>query len=206
MATRGRPRAFDRDAALRHALRAFWEHGYEGTSMATLVEAMSINSSSLYSAFGGKEQLFREAVALYGRTEGAHTGQALCREPTAREAVAAMLHDNIDAYCDPSHPAGCLVVLGAINYPPGHSDVRDHLTGLRREVIDQVRQRLTQGIADGDVPAGTDTQAIALFYTTVLDGLSIQARDGHSSVALHAVADAAVAAWDPLLGRPRPQH
>ncbi|MEV9280671.1 helix-turn-helix domain-containing protein, partial [Klebsiella variicola] len=63
MAERGRPRAFDRDHALRRAMELFWERGYEGTTIADLTSAMGVNRPSLYASFGCKEALFEEAVA-----------------------------------------------------------------------------------------------------------------------------------------------
>jgi AcrR family transcriptional regulator len=59
---RGRPQAFDREAALDCALRLFWTQGFEGTSISDLTEALDINPPSLYAAFGSKEELFREAL------------------------------------------------------------------------------------------------------------------------------------------------
>ena len=50
---------------------AFWQHGYEGTSMADLVAATGLASARLYAAFGSKEDLFREAVARYEEGDGA---------------------------------------------------------------------------------------------------------------------------------------
>jgi len=67
MVTRGRPRSFDRDAALRSAMKLFWKLGYEGASMAALTKAMGINAPSLYAAFGSKEGLFKEAVGSISR-------------------------------------------------------------------------------------------------------------------------------------------
>jgi AcrR family transcriptional regulator len=197
MATRGRPRSFDRDAALRRAVVLFWERGYEGTSIADLTEAMGIAAPSLYAAFGSKEKLFREAVAAYSQDSA--TERALVHEPTARDAVAAMLHDNADEYSDPATPPGCLLVLGAPVGTPEHSGVRERLARERRTAVEQLRERIERGIAEGDVPAGTDAATVAGFYSTVLDGMSIKARDGASSGELHAIADAALAAWERLL-------
>jgi AcrR family transcriptional regulator len=62
---RGRPRAFDRDAALALAMRLFWIKGYEATSVADLTEVMGVGTTSLYAAFGSKDELYAEALQHY---------------------------------------------------------------------------------------------------------------------------------------------
>jgi AcrR family transcriptional regulator len=200
MGERGRPRGFDRGEALKRAMAVFWARGYEGTSMADLTAAMGINSPSLYAAFGCKEALFREAVALYRATDGAPTQRALAEGATARAAIEAMLRDNVVAFSRPDKPGGCFVVLGATNCAPENEAVRDHLADHRKTTRADIERRLERGIADGDLPAGTDTAALASFYATVLQGLSIQARDGASRAALSSVVDCAMEAWGPLTG------
>ncbi|HEY8545062.1 MAG TPA: TetR/AcrR family transcriptional regulator [Acidimicrobiales bacterium] len=195
MAPRGRPRSFDRDVALRRAMEVFWEHGYEGTSIADLTTAMGINAPSLYAVFGSKADLFREAVDLYNRTEGGAGYRALHEEPTARAAVERLLRGNAAAFSDPATPWGCMVVLAATNTSPANDDVRAFLADLRRADQAALRDRLARGVADGDLPAGTDVDALAAFYAAVLNGLAVQARDGAPRPALDAVIDQAMLAW-----------
>ena len=61
--------------------RVFWEQGYEGASLADLTEAMGISRTSMYAAFGNKEELFRKALDRY--TEGRPPTRAALTEPTA---------------------------------------------------------------------------------------------------------------------------
>jgi AcrR family transcriptional regulator len=199
MADRGRPRSFDRAVALRRAMEVFWERGYEGASLSDLTEAMGIGRPSLYAAFGSKEALFREAVELYDRVESLPVDRAIEEAPTARDAVEAMLRVNADAYAKPEKPGGCLIVLAAPVGTPEAEQVRGFLAERRQDSLESLRRRLDRAIAEGDLRATTDTKSLATFYTTVLQGLSIQARDGASRDELHQIVDRAMAAWEGLV-------
>ncbi|MFH9263910.1 TetR/AcrR family transcriptional regulator [Streptomyces sp. NPDC017546] len=206
MAERGRPRAFDRAGALRRAMETFWEFGYEGTKLTDLTAAMGINSASLYNTFGSKEQLFREAVALYDRTAGSATNRALREAPTARAAVEAMLRGNIDAFTDPKTPSGCMIVLSATNCSHQNRAVAEHLARWRRASVAELEKRLERAVEEGELAPGTDVRAISAFYATLLHGLSIEARDGVPLERLRSTVDHAVALWDSLVRQPAEQR
>lgn len=191
----GRPRAFDRDTALLAAMRTFWTQGYEGTSVQDLATAMGVNKPSLYATFGCKEEIFREAVELYDRVEGKATSQSLKKAGTAREAVESMLRSNARAYVVEEGPRGCMIVLSSLLGAPENESVRAFLADNRLQGEATLRERLAQGMAEGDLAASADLDQLAAFYTTVLEGLSIQARDGASIEKLNIIIDAAMLAW-----------
>jgi AcrR family transcriptional regulator len=197
MAKRGRPREFDREDALLRAMRVFWAHGYEGATLTDLQKAMGgITAPSFYAAFGSKEKLFREAVELYSSTLGAPMMKALEEEPRAREAIRKLLETAVEAFRKPGMPRGCMLVLAAINGVPANQGVRDFVHRLRARRRRAIRRRLERGVAEGELPRNLDTGALASFYTTVIDGLAIHARDGASRKALQLAVRCAMAAWD----------
>jgi AcrR family transcriptional regulator len=200
MAERGRPRAFDRAAALHRAMHVFWEKGYDGASLAELTAAMGINSPSLYAAFGCKQQLFREALELYGATEGGGVWDALDEAATAREAIEGMLRASTRAFTRPGRPHGCLIALGALHADAENTAVCRELQRHRANNAGLLRRRLDRAVAEGELAKGVDTRAVAVFYATLQHGMSIQARDGASRKTLMAVADSAMAGWESLIG------
>jgi AcrR family transcriptional regulator len=199
VATRGRPRTFDPETALRQALDLFWERGYEGTSLNDLAQAMGIASASIYACFGNKEALFRQVMALYGTTSGEPPRRALREQPTARAAIQAMLRATADEITRPGTPHYCMLILAAPTGAVENHPVREFLASLRRGMLAEIRDRLARGAADGDLPASpAGLDAIARYYTTVVQGLSVQARDGATRADLETVITCAMAAWDPL--------
>src|SRR3984957_21258566 len=91
MAVVGRPREFDREAALQAAMLAFWRKGFAAASMNDLCDAMGIRSPSLYAAFGSKEALYLEAIERYVETIGPPIWGKLAAGNTARASVGNLL-------------------------------------------------------------------------------------------------------------------
>lgn len=191
-AQRGRPRSFDRDAALERAALTFWEHGYEATSISNLTAALGIGAPSLYAAFGDKRQLFHEAVASYQATHGSFTARALAEEPTARDAIVRILREAAVEYTSPDHPRGCLVISAAQNCSPASADVEQALRQTRNENLQALQRRLQADLEAGLLPVGSDARALAVFAAATTQGMSQQARDGASREDLQAVAEAAI--------------
>jgi AcrR family transcriptional regulator len=192
--TRGRPRGFEREAALDAALTEFWRHGYEAASIASLTKAMGINPPSLYAAFGDKRQLFAQAVQRYAQTHGDYGTRALA-EPTARAAVETMLRLAAAEYADPGHPPGCLVIDGATNTTEASQDVSALLREFREGTKNAIAQKIAADARAGLLPTDVDAPALAMFYCAVLQGMSTQARDGASREELLRAVDIALTAW-----------
>lgn len=198
MERRGRPRAFDRAAALRSAMELFWRHGYEGVSIKMLEDRLGIAATSLYAAFGSKEALFDEAVEMYDPDGATPTDRAL-RQPRIRDAVEALLGDNAEAYVDPTTPAGCMLVTAAVNLASGHDHVGEKLAARRRRDSEKIRGRIEQAVRDGELPRRLDPARASAYLVTVLHGLSIQARDGCTREEARGIVTVALRGWDALV-------
>jgi AcrR family transcriptional regulator len=198
MVERGRPRSFDRDAALASAMEVFWTKGYEAASLSELTAAMGIGSPSLYAAFGSKEGLFHEAVELYGRTEGPQLWDGVEAAPTARQAIEGFLLATTVAFTRPDKPRGCLVTLSAINLTGASPSVCEAMRQQRALGQRGLEARLKRAVTEGELRGSLDLGGVAAFYLTVQQGMSIQARDGATRETLEKVARGAMAAWEPL--------
>ena len=197
---RGRPRAFDREAALAKATRLFWEKGYEATSISDLTAIMGIAAPSLYAAFGSKEALFAEALKFYCESNSAFVWENFFAADTAREAVRSFLVDSAAALTGAvaDIPRGCMVTLSSVG-SEGHAGLGELVQSTRAATLERLMTRLGRALEDGEIPPSANLLALARFVQTVQAGMSILARDGASTAELNEVAVIAMLGWDARL-------
>jgi AcrR family transcriptional regulator len=195
MAVIGRPRGFDRDAALEAAMLLFWRKGFAATSMSDLCDAMGISSPSLYAAFGSKEALYLEAVEYYARTIGPPVWDKLAEGATARAGIENLLIAWTESLPKSrATPAGCMALLAAVGDEWPATIVRV-VKKVRLEMLGTLRSRLETAVVKGELTASTDIDGLSRFYLSVFQGMAVQAKDGATSAELRSVAAAAMAAW-----------
>jgi AcrR family transcriptional regulator len=168
--------------------------GYEGASLPQLTKAMGINRPSLYAAFGNKEELFRKVVDRYSSAACAHVQRAL-NERTARGAAEALLRGTAEQLSDSKHPAGCLLVQGALACGADAACARRELAARRAMGEAAIRKRFERAAREGDLPRSADPAELARYIATVQQGMSVQAASGASRKQLLQIAQTAMRAW-----------
>jgi AcrR family transcriptional regulator len=191
---RGRPPSFNQDEALEKALHLFWLHGYEGTSMTELTEALGMNKPSIYAAFGNKEKLFRKALASYLAGPAAFVQEAL-NQPTAQKAVEAFLLGAVESLTKPSTPRGCMIVQGALTCGEGSSAIQQELMRYRQHYEEALKHRFDLAITQADLPQQTNSAALAKYLATLHQGLSVQASSGATKAELTEVVGIVLESW-----------
>ena len=191
---RGRPRAFDRDEALDRAMALFWDRGYEGTSLDDLTAAMRISTSSLYATFGDKERLFDATMDRYLASAGGYFLPILNGERKVLRAVEKLMGAVAREATRPGQPIGCMLSLALTHSSPAAESIRISLAKRRNRSRMVLQARLERGIADGELAPDTNAVALARFLMTVIQGMTVQARDGASCQELDSIVQFALRA------------
>ena len=155
-------------------MRLFWRHGYEGVSFQQLTSELGVGAPSLYAAFGNKAALYREALDRYADLRGASDLSFMDEASSLRDAVRLLLDGTARGLLDPKGEVGCMLNTGMIASHPDHAD-------LARELV-QRRAAFRELLSDKLLSWGPRSQAnrLSLFITAIMQGLAIQARDGHT--------------------------
>jgi AcrR family transcriptional regulator len=190
----GRPRAFDADKALDHAMQVFWRKGYEGASLSDLTKAMGINRPSLYAAFGGKEALFRKVLDRYAEGPANYVRIAL-EQPTAQKVIERLFRGAVETSANPRNPKGCLIVQGALACGEEAEPVRRELIARRAAGEAALRQRFERANTEGDLPSNVSPADLARYLVAVVHGMAVEAASGATPAELRRIVEVALRVW-----------
>ncbi|MFT4115063.1 TetR/AcrR family transcriptional regulator, partial [Silvibacterium sp.] len=165
------------------AMLLFWERGFEGASMADLTQAMGLNPSSIYAAFGDKQSLFSHAVKRYVETRAQYVPRAL-EEPTLEKVVRALFDSTVAFLTTPGHPPTCMTLAGSVGCSLEAAPARDIMAEIRRQNEAAMRERFLEARRNGELAKDVNVDDYTRFLSATLAGLSIQAANGSTRAEL----------------------
>lgn len=192
--SRGRPRAYDADAALAQARDTFWERGYSATTLDDLSVATGMNRPSLYGAFGDKRALYLATLGRYVEVSLAAMERALAAEPRLDAALQRVYDLALELYFRAgSAPKGCFLLGTAAVEAVGDEAVRDILGNGLRTFDRAFEARLVRAQTDGELDTNADAAVLAKIASSIMHSLAVRSRAGDKRAALRATAQAGVA-------------
>jgi TetR/AcrR family transcriptional regulator, transcriptional repressor for nem operon len=115
-----RLREFDTDEVMAAVINAFWERGYEATSLADLMAVTGLQKGSIYKAFGDKRSLFLKALQTYLDQQYNLIRETLS-QPDPQRAIATMFQFLADSTSRASK--GCFAINSMMELAPHDPDV-----------------------------------------------------------------------------------
>lgn len=178
-------------------MKLFWERGYEGTALDELTAVMGISTSSLYATFGDKARLFDAAMDRYLAGDGGYFLPILDGEPVVRRAFEQLLRRVAREATRSDQPIGCMLSAALTHSSPAADSVRASLANRRHQSRAVLQARLERAIAEGELTPDTNAGVLARFFITVIQGMTVQARDGARYEDLDAMIEMALRAFPP---------
>ena len=159
---------------------------------------IGIAPPSLYAAFGSKAGLYQEALSRYEQTLGGLDVTSIGAATTLADAVHRLLEAAVKAVTHPDRELGCMISSGMIVCHPEHAALaRD--AALRRAAM---RERIAHALQP--FAESSELHRLARHLAAVMQGISIQARDGATPAELQEIVQdvvSGVAARFPPNGR-----
>ena len=159
---RGRPRAYDAQAALKQATDTFWKAGYSGTSLDSIAAATGMNPPSLYAAFGNKHAIYLEALARYWEISLAATREALAEDRPLGESLMLAYEAALSIYFSSKAGArGCFVIGTAVTEAGEDAAIRSSVAAGLRMIDADFEARFRTAIERGELKHDADPTALA---------------------------------------------
>lgn len=188
----GRPRKISEDEALERALQLFWRNGYDRTSVADLGQAIGVGPSSLYNAFGSKDEIFERALCRYMEYHAHVIEEALevGEDEDAVTVIQRVLYAAVHLYTSPKAPRGCaLLQSGGAGFAQD-SQASAITLAIKGELEKRIRKAL-QAAAENSSTLPAPPNILSKYVLATMRGLSQLAVDGVSRKELMQIAQLA---------------
>lgn len=154
---------------------AFWEKGYDATSIPDLLQAMGLSRSSLYETFTDKETLYLEAIQHYKQTRLSKRN-LLLQATSAKAGIQQYFERHIASAYSEDLPKGCLVTNATLNMDSPDEQLRKLIRDSFEELEQAFYELLRKGQQSGEIDAKKDIKTLSLLLLNLNHSISVMSK------------------------------
>ncbi|MEC0229664.1 TetR/AcrR family transcriptional regulator [Paenibacillus alba] len=148
----------------------FNEKGYAGSTIQDIMAATGLTKGGIYRSFANKDEIALEAFAYAGQVLWEHFASAVEGASTATDKVIAMCDVYSDTVHNPPIKGGCPFLNTAIESDHSYPILRDRAVGAYEQMLAFIQSILQKGVADAEYRADIDTESLASFIFSSIEG------------------------------------
>ncbi|STM09133.1 TetR family transcriptional regulator [Escherichia coli] len=183
------------------AMKLFWQHGYEATSLADLVEATGAKAPhairGIYQQRGVIFALFSTAISIVLPLSMKHS--CFVKRKAWSLRWLTILLPSANCFTSKDTPAGCFMINNCTTLSPDSGDIGNTLKSRHAMQERTLQQFLCQRQARGEIPTHCDVTHLAEFLNCIIQGMSISAREGASLEKLMQIVRTTLRLWPELV-------
>ena len=145
-------------------------HGYAGTSMSQLTDAIGLTKGALYGNFRNKDEIALAALEYnISRISNEIAGTVKPIKNTCDKLVAfAQFYS--DAFDGVSQSGGCPILNAAVDSDNSELPLRDVVIRSLQGWMDSISTIIKKGIKGGEIKQGVDPDAFATYFVSLIEG------------------------------------
>jgi len=190
-----RPKEFDEKKALVAAVDAFWNSGFEKTSLEDLMAKMKLGRQSLYDTFGNKRSLYLLALEEYRATTQAAARDVFDSGLGVRECFKAILYRIADS-SKSELERGCMLTNANVERAKDDKVLAALIKRNSMEVRQLFATALRSAQCFGEIDSDIDAAAVSDFMFATVNGMRNVGRSIGDRKTLRNIADVALSTLD----------
>jgi len=183
---------FDIDGALEKAMLAFWNRGYEATSIQDLVDCMGVNRGSLYATFGDKHDLFVATLKKYDFKNRKQSLQQFEAQSDPCQAIRLVFDAFVQATPDNQPSKGCFLTNSALELAAHDPEIQIIVAHAQKEIENFFCRMIEKGKKNGQILRSVKTSNTSGSLLATLQGLIVLSRSRPDRAFLQSIVDDAL--------------
>ncbi|MDQ1913982.1 TetR/AcrR family transcriptional regulator [Paenibacillus sp. GD4] len=148
----------------------FNQKGYAGSSIQDIIQVTGLTKGGVYRTFSGKDEIALEAFDYASRIMMEHFLEAAEKSETAIGKILAVCAVYEDPVNQLPIEGGCPLLNTAVEADDGYLPLREKAVAAHGHFTAFIQGILDEGVTSGELSSGLNTEAVASFVVSSLEG------------------------------------